>query len=151
MAHPARRTRPAPERDRSCPSGRAVLGASLIGIAGEDGRLGYLRDAIPLDDVFLETTRGRTPMRRFRFSEPCVEAGCCHWTGSRCGLIDEIVAVANGTLTAAPDDLPRCSIRKTCRWFSQVGREACMVCPLIVRGGDEEEWALAAPGLEGAG
>ncbi len=132
---------------RSCPSGRAVNGASLIGIVGGDARLGYLSRAIPLDDAFLERVRGREPMRRFRFSEPCIEAGCEQWTGSSCGLIDEVLDGADEAIDAAAERLPRCPIRKSCRWFHQVGRDACGVCPFVVRGGDEHEdqWALVTP------
>ncbi|MGA2452323.1 MAG: hypothetical protein ABSG93_02295 [Solirubrobacteraceae bacterium] len=137
---------------RSCPSGRSIHGASLIGIVGPDARLGYLNEAIPLDDLFLEKVRGRAPMQRFRFSEPCVEAGCAQWTGSRCGLIDEVLDSAKHVPEAGVARLPRCPIRRSCRWFHQVGRDACLVCPFIVRGGDEheDEWALVAPGIDAA-
>src|ERR1700756_3286095 len=80
-----------PDRSRNCPSGRSVVGASLIGIIGKDGRLGYLREEIPVDEVFLTMVQARSPLRRFRFSEPCVESRCSQWTGTRCGLIDEIL------------------------------------------------------------
>lgn len=129
---------PGSGEDRSCPSGRPVPGAVLIGMVGAQGRLGYLREAIPVDDVFLEMVQGRSPLQRFRFSEPCVKAGCAQWTGTRCGLIDEILDAPEGTPDAGLADLPRCSIRKSCRWFHQVGRDACRVCPFIVRGGDDE-------------
>jgi|SRR5271165_6717094 len=129
----------APDQGRSCPSGRSIPGASLIGIVGKDGRLGYLREGIPVNDDFLGLVQGRSPMQRFRFSEPCVEAGCAQWTGTRCGLIDEILDASKGTLEADMADLPRCSIRNSCRWFHQVGRQACTVCPFVVRGGDEED------------
>lgn len=129
----------APDESRSCPSGRSVPGASLIGIVGKDGILGYLREEIPVDDVFLRLVRGRSPLQRFRFAEPCIESGCSQWTGTRCGLIDEILDASEETLEANMADLPRCSIRKSCRWFHQVGRHACMVCPFVVRGGNEED------------
>jgi hypothetical protein len=133
--------------ERSCPSGRAVDGASLIGIVGADGRLGYLNRAIPLEDAFLERVSGRAPMRRFRFSEPCIEAGCAQWTGSSCGVIDKVLGGADEVLDAGAERLPRCPIRKSCRWFHQVGRDACGVCPFVVRGDDEHEdqWALVTP------
>ena len=28
--------------------------------------------------------------------------------------------------------LPRCAIRRTCRWFAQRGADACAVCPRVV-------------------
>jgi hypothetical protein len=77
------------------------------------------------------------PEARFRFSLPCVEAGCPQWTGSGCGVVDHVIAEEGaGDVTAA---LPNCAIRGSCRWFSQRGRAACAVCPLVVAdtGGSE--------------
>jgi hypothetical protein len=45
--------------------------------------------------------------------------------------------------------LPTCTIRQTCRWFGQRGRDACVVCPLVVTdagGGTETVKPPAAKG-----
>jgi hypothetical protein len=52
--------------------------------------------------------------------------------------------VEHAVVVLEPDALvlPRCSIRRQCRWFQERGRDACAVCPLIVRG------ATPAPDLD---
>jgi hypothetical protein len=120
----------------TCPSGRCREGAVLIGIVGQDGRLGYLTPALPIDEEFVARTRtGRTPESRFRFGEPCAEARCAQWAGDRCGLIDELLAAPRGAAAAkgpGATPLPRCGIRQSCRWFRQRGPDACAICPLVV-------------------
>ena len=70
---------------------------------------------------------GRAPEKRLRFAQPCVEHGCRHWAGSRCGVADAALE-----LEAEDGPLPRCGIRPRCRWFAQSGAAACRVCPLVV-------------------
>jgi hypothetical protein len=114
-----------------CPSAKAEVGAILIGIVGADGVVGYVQPQIAVDAEFLDRAReGRQPEKRLRFAQPCVESGCGYWTGSSCGVIAE--AVEHPAPPVAVDHLPRCSIRKTCRWFAQTGPRACGVCPYIV-------------------
>jgi hypothetical protein len=112
-----------------CPSARCEPGATVIGVVGADGKVGYVRPRVEIDEDFVKRARGgRTPERRFRFAQPCVESGCRHWTGARCGVIDAAI-----NLDPPPAaELPRCSIRAQCRWFSQSGVPACRVCPLVV-------------------
>lgn len=127
-------------RERSeglvCPSGRCAVGSKLIGIVGSDGRLGYVTPPLEVDANFIEVSkRGRPPESRFRFSEPCLGQNCGHWTDNECGLIGRMCASADNQQGVVHDDaeLPSCAIRSECRWFSQRGREACAVCPLVVR------------------
>jgi hypothetical protein len=119
-----------------CPSGRCAAGSKLIGIVGPDGRLGYVTPPLEVDANFIEVSkRGTAPESRFRFSEPCLEQNCQHWADDECGLIGRMCAGADNQPGLIQDDaeLPRCAIRSECRWFSQRGREACAVCPLVVR------------------
>jgi hypothetical protein len=98
-----------------------------------DGTVGYITPRLTIDEEFVERARrGRAPERRFRFSGPCVEAGCRQWTGSRCGVIDRVLEA--GVDDGAPErtGLPHCAIRPSCRWFAQSGAEACGVCPLVI-------------------
>jgi len=121
--------------ERLCPSGRCEEGAILLGIVGKDGVVGYVRPQMTVDEDFVRKARkGRKPEERFRFSQPCIESGCNHWTGSRCGVIDRALRAAEeARLAAAPDGgLPKCTIRSRCRWFAQLGRRACAVCPLVI-------------------
>jgi hypothetical protein len=95
-----------------------------------DGRVAFSADRIKVDADFVESAReGRKPEKRFRFAGPCIKTGCGQWSGSRCGVIDH---VAEEFAAHAVAELPECSIRNDCRWFAQLGAEACGVCPLVV-------------------
>jgi hypothetical protein len=121
--------------DATCPSGRCREGAQLIGIVGHDGILGYISPAMTIDSEFVSRAQaGRAPESRFRFAEPCVEERCHQWDTDRCGLVDQILASPAAPAIAAKrvDLLPRCAIRRACRWFSQRGPAACALCPVIV-------------------
>jgi hypothetical protein len=122
------------ERERLCPSGRCEEGAMLLGIVGADGTVGYVRPPAVIDEAFVtEVKRRGDPERRFRFAQPCVEADCSQWTGSRCGVIERVLEAAVDA-AAIPQScaLPACGIRPVCRWFAQEGTHACAVCPLVV-------------------
>jgi len=114
-----------------CPSARCEPGALLLGIVLPNGRIGYSRERIAVDDEFVQIARrGRAPERRFRFSSPCVQNACKQWSAGRCGVIDEAVAEFESSQAAQP--LPQCAIRPSCRWFLQNGTMACNVCPLVI-------------------
>ena len=116
-----------------CPSARCAPGATLLGIVGPRGVVGYVRPAIEVDEAFVEIAeQGRTPEKRFRFASTCVEDGCVQWTGSRCGVIDEVLDLQEQGSLPAADELPACTIRRDCRWYAQSGRRACSVCPFVV-------------------
>jgi hypothetical protein len=119
--------------EKLCPSARCAPGATLLGIVGPRGVVGYVRPQIEIDDRFVETAaQGRTPEKRFRFASTCVEGGCVQWTGSRCGVIDEVLELQEqGDLPVAAE-LPACTIRRDCRWYAQAGRRACSACPFVV-------------------
>ena len=119
--------------EKLCPSARCAPGATLLGIVGNGGVVGYVRPQIEIDEAFVEIAeQGRTPEKRFRFASSCVEGDCVQWTGSRCGVIDEVLELqADGRLPVA-EELPACTIRRDCRWYAQSGRRACFVCPFVV-------------------
>jgi hypothetical protein len=115
-----------------------------------DGTVGFITPPLQIDEDFVQRAKqGRDPEKRFRFSGTCVESGCKQWTGSRCGVIDRVLAagvtpppvVASAGTRAS---LPQCAIRSTCRWFAQSGAAACRVCPLIVT----ETSAVADPSTD---
>ena len=120
---------------RMCPSARCEEGAILLGIVDGNGVVGYVRPQITIDQDFVrQAHKGRTPEKRFRFSQPCIEHRCRQWTGSRCGVIDRALqAKEQADIPEAWDGaLPKCTIRSRCRWFAQVGCKACAVCPLVI-------------------
>lgn len=114
-----------------CPSSRCESGHLLLGVVQADGTVGFLAERMPVDDEFVAVARrGRRPEKRFRFASKCAESGCRQWTGSSCGVIEEV-------FDAVPEhhrrsELPDCSIRPQCRWFGQEGEAACGVCPLVI-------------------
>jgi|ERR1022692_1455063 hypothetical protein len=114
-----------------CPSARCQEGAELLGIVRNDGTIAYLGQRLTVDESFVQAaSEGRSPEKRFRFSDQCVEHGCKQWTGTACSVIDNVIERLS--LPAAAQSLPKCSIRPECRWFSQAGRRACAVCPLVI-------------------
>jgi len=118
-----------------CPSAPAEPGAALIGIVEADGRVANVTTPLVIDAAFIAAARasGGPPEERFRFSSPCQQERCGHWTGRECGLIGHLHrAVAEAGKAESGQPLPRCSIRASCRWWLQRGREACAICPLIV-------------------
>ena len=113
-----------------CPSAKCEPGASLLGIVQADGKVGYLGEPLTIGEEFVERAHaGRTPERRFRFADTCVEGRCRQWTGSRCGVIDKVLKELEA---AEAEPLPRCGIRPHCRWFRQSGAAACAACPLVI-------------------
>lgn len=127
-----------PAAPRLCPSARCEPGATLLGVVGADGRVGYLTPAMVIDESFVARVRDHAapPESRFRFAQPCVEGGCHHWTGDACGLIGRVrralADVEEAPVAAMPPAAPRCSIRHACRWFAQDGLAACQACPLVI-------------------
>lgn len=116
-----------------CPSAPAAEGAILLGVVGPDGELGYVQPLIEIDAEFLDLARERgRPEERFRFSSPCVEAQCGYWTGSACGVIEQVLSARDEGHISPAEDLPHCMIRRSCRWYAQSGSEACLVCPFVV-------------------
>ena len=114
-----------------CPSARCEDGAILLGVVAGDGRVAYLTPEVRIDQDFVERARqGRSPDKRFRFAQPCAEGACGHWTGEQCGLIGHVLT---NQPEPADGSLPHCSIRRRCRWFAERGRDACAVCPRVIR------------------
>ena len=117
---------------KTCPSSTCSEGSLLLGIMTPRGTLAYLRPPMPIDAEFVEReTAVGNPERRFRFAGTCVEGACPQWTGGGCAIAD-LAADSAPAEPHAVDSLPACSIRHSCRWFSQRGAAACSVCPLIV-------------------
>jgi hypothetical protein len=113
-----------------CPSAKCEEGAELLGVVGSDGRTAYLPAGLVVDEAFVQVAaEGRTPEKRFRFANTCAESGCRQWTGERCGVIDRVLALVPDP---PAEPLPKCFVRRQCRWFAQSGRAACAVCSYVV-------------------
>ena len=129
---PARPTQTA--QGMTCPSSPCQTGAVLIAVLGEDGRLGYLRPALPVDEAFVEACgRHGAPESRLRFADGCRQESCEHWSERQCSLVGRLISAGPDTTPeTAAGSLPRCAIRADCRWFAQEGSRACTVCPIVV-------------------
>ena len=121
-----------------CPSSVCAAGAKLLGIVLPDGRVAFASNSIAIDEEFVHLAReAGSPEKRFRFTSPCVRHACKQWSTDRCSVIDQALEAHGADHHAAA--LPACSIRRQCRWYAQVGRDACDVCTTIVTDQREEE------------
>ncbi|MEV8457087.1 hypothetical protein AB0467_31100 [Streptomyces sp. NPDC052095] len=53
---------------------------------------------------------------------------CANRVGEACGLIERIRTVP---AEPGPAAVPRCHLRPHCKWWNQVGVEACHRCPAL--------------------
>ena len=115
-----------------CPSAQPDWeGAVAIGVVGgtpETPRVGYLERSLPVTDDLLALAEPVLPTEVFRFAAGCVNDGCRHNREGSCRLAAKVVAM----LEPVTMHLPPCTIRGSCRWFQQEGREACRRCPQVV-------------------
>jgi hypothetical protein len=114
-----------------CPSAPPKEGALLLSIAGPGGNAAYLRDRLPVTAEFLtEANKAHSIDQRFRFASPCCRGACAQWSNNECTVPGRLAQMMP---SASDADIPRCSIRASCRWYSQSGFAACRICPLVVR------------------
>ncbi|GAA1758244.1 MAG TPA: hypothetical protein PKH97_14110 [Tetrasphaera sp.] len=152
------------QRDLLCPSAAAEPGVIVLGIRRADGTIGYLPGQLTADADFVAAVRDRASTD-FRFAAPCARGGCGHWRADpppdssspssdrssagppsgQCSLIGRLRDVVADQYQA--DELPRCAIRASCRWFAQDGRDACRICPVVTRASGAP--ASADPSQEG--
>jgi hypothetical protein len=133
-----------------CPSVTSIgQEAHVFGVltksATQQLQVGYLTEALPATPELLATAAPAAPTEVFRAAAPCAEKACKHFDGARCGLAARITAMLDPVVNA----LPRCAIRRTCFWFRQEGREACLRCPQVAterRNPSELQRAVAGRG-----
>jgi hypothetical protein len=123
-----------------CPSSRCELGAILLGIVMPNGQVAFSANHIVIDEEFVRIAKeAGSPEHRLRFSGLCVQGACKQWTGSRCGVIGQVLEAVPEAERTSENDLPECSIRVQCRWFQQEGALACSVCSFVVTDTREDE------------
>ncbi len=117
--------------DKTCPSSSIKLGASLIGALNNEGSIGFISNAVTVDEEMLKMLKQvAEPERKFRFSNTCIEKGCNQWQNGGCSVIVKVMHQNDDFVVDA--NLPDCSIRESCRWFYQDGSKACGFCPHII-------------------
>lgn len=117
------------ESVRWCPSGAMDKPESIVlGVRSQDdGSVAYLDEPVPAAEVLSLVPEGIEPRRILRFASHC-ESSCANRVGSECGLIQRISAVPAPPHAAT---VPRCHLRTKCKWWNQVGVEACHRCPAV--------------------
>jgi len=117
--------------ERTCPSTSAPRATVFLGMITPHGRVAYVTPAIPAQ-VVLDGLDSADPVEsRYRFAGPCVTSSCGFWTGDHCGLGKKLVESYAQTGEPAVE-LPKCAIRRTCRWFAEQGAAACSPCSYVV-------------------
>ena len=131
-----------------CPSHRCKPGSQLLGVRQDDGTVAILPQPLPVTQAFIETVSQHEvpPEQRFRFTNKCVESGCGQWSEKGCGVVERMLDYLNQVPTL--DALPACAIRNSCRWFSQRGADACMLCSYVITEITEEEVAAYVEAME---
>jgi hypothetical protein len=129
-----------------CPSAPADGdGAHVYGVvtgAPEARRIAYLTQSRPLTPELVALAGDAKPTEIYRIAAPCMNGGCRHFAGNTCTLAQRVVAFMEPVVNS----LPPCRIRRTCRWFHQEGKAACLRCPQVVterRDATELDWAVS--------
>lgn len=101
---------------------------AVVAGTAETPRIAYLKaDAVVTPEVS-ERIGDLHPTQVFRYAARCDESRCTHHDGARCALGARIATM----LAPVTDSLPSCQIRPSCRWYAEVGGEACRRCPQVV-------------------
>lgn len=109
------------------PTGEGTMIYGVVTGGQEARRVAYLTEAQPVTPELLALAGDARPGQVFRIAAPCMGGECRHFAGGGCTLARRIVEA----LDPVVNGLPPCQIRKTCRWFRQEGRAACVRCPQV--------------------
>jgi hypothetical protein len=121
---------------KTCPSAPAEPGSVLFGVVVAPGDVAYLSPNVPVTQGLLDdlARNGMAVENRLRFAGKCMERHCVQWAGGddgRCSLADRAIAALS--IEEGREDLPKCGIRSTCRWYAQHRAKACAACPEVIR------------------
>ena len=114
----------------TCPSAQPDMdNAVVFGVVDteNDGLIAYLDHARPVTLASMPTTVGIDALRVLRIGASCEESRCTHFADGCCALATRVATL----LPAVVERLPPCAIRRTCRWYAQEGRAACVRCPQV--------------------
>ena len=119
--------------ERTCPSTPAANATVFLGMIMPNRRVAYVTPATPASVVLDGVDGSDGPAESaYRFAGPCVTSSCGFWTGEHCGLGARLVESYQDIADADEADLPKCAIRRTCRWFAEQGRAACSPCSHVI-------------------
>jgi len=113
-----------------CPSGDPYSAETVVlGVQShERGEVTYLAQPIPAAEALSLIPEGIAPSRILRFASHC-ESSCSNRVGDDCGLINRMLAIPVADTSDAA--VPRCHLRAHCKWWEQVGKQACLRCPAV--------------------
>ncbi|WP_233563138.1 MULTISPECIES: hypothetical protein [Micromonospora] len=129
MTDPVHRPDP-PER--MCPSTPAANATVFLGMITPAGQVAYVTPQLPADVALATADPDRPVESQLRLAGPCVTTSCGFWTGAHCGLGERLAASYQETTGETEAELPRCAIRRSCRWYAEQGRSACAACSYVV-------------------
>ncbi|WP_433531688.1 hypothetical protein ACQPYA_06245 [Micromonospora sp. CA-263727] len=119
--------------ERMCPSTPVANATVFLGMITPAGRVAYVTPALPAEVAVDAAAEAGGPVEgRYRLAGPCVTSRCGFWTGEHCGLGERLVSSYAETVGPPEIDLPRCAIRRTCRWYGEQGPAACAACAHVV-------------------
>jgi hypothetical protein len=107
-----------------------MAGARVIGVVlgtAEQPMVSYLEHAIPIDEVDVDIDPEMVT-QVFRIAAHCEGEACAHFDNDSCTLAERISNDVPGVV----EMLPRCTIRRECRWYAERGAAACRRCPQVI-------------------
>ncbi|MBK8457982.1 MAG: nitrogen fixation protein [Phyllobacteriaceae bacterium] len=118
---------------RSCPSAQPGMSdAVVLGVVetGADGRqrVAYVEAPVPLTPELAAIAAPASAGKVLRLAAKCAGGQCAHFDGHDCSLVKRVASM----LPEAARKAPPCFLRRTCRWFTQEGVDACFRCEMIV-------------------
>lgn len=111
-----------------CPAFRCTEGALIIGV-NEDQKTNFLPRTITVDDQFASIIFEEPLSAKFRYAGSCRKEHCAYYRRQTCKLIQQELTNRNPPIRVS--NLPKCAIRKNCRWYAEKGFYACSICPEI--------------------
>lgn len=125
-----------------------MAGARVIGVVlgtPEVPMVSYLEKAIPIGELDVDVD-AEVFTQVFRIAAECEGAACAHFANDSCTLAERIAHDVPGVV----EMLPRCAIRRECRWYAERGAGACRRCPQVItldraRPGNSELAGAAKP------
>jgi hypothetical protein len=134
--------------EKLCPNALPVVGGLIIGVVNEQDEVTLLPQPEVIDKEFYDTVIQNTGMDvQFRFSKPCIQGKCGHWTGHSCNVPGRVMQRVEARMVAE-GTLPLCEIRPSCRWYTQEGPAACHICPIVINFKREDGETLQGNGVE---
>ena len=101
------------------------------------GRLRYLPKAVPIGDNLYSLIKSDKQVLddNIRFTSKCRTNGCKQWDSNvnMCKVANYAKSLSDKLANISVDVYSDCSIRSTCRWYSNHGLSVCKSCTILTR------------------